>query len=227
MHYLLNKGIIPSAFLQLYGNPVDGNNITIGGHEFRFLTALTAPTSYTQVLIGASASYTRLSLVDAINGVSDPTVVQAITPFNEKVISDIMGTLVRISLAHARGVAPAIVGVAPSIPLTAVLEGGLVWDCANLNVSGASECLLPVACGQVIITAEMLAAGAKFVSLPFTLNKLKALITVIDGTSLVVKTVSDQFGYIGNVFQIGTSATLSPPPGALQLGDIVNFMLTP
>lgn len=164
----LEGGIIPSARLNFATNPSNTNTVTIDGHVFTFLTTPIAATTYTQIVIGANAAATLALFVKAINGVADPLIVPATTPHTLSLLADaVTATSLRIRTAASQGGAVAI-GAKTSLAVSETLANAAdVWDRANLNATGRT--LAPrFTSGTIIISTQMIAAGAVFIELPFT-----------------------------------------------------------
>ncbi len=161
-------GIISSGRLNLATDPTNLDTVTIGGHEFRFLTTLIAATTYTQVKRGVSAAQARTDLIDAINGTTNAHVVPATTPHTLAIVADLIDTSrVRVRQASGKGgtaqaMAPASIAVSET--LTAAAD---VWDVANLNETGSAPGKM-FSHGRVTVTAAMIAAGKVFLEFPFT-----------------------------------------------------------
>lgn len=163
-----DAGIIPSARLNFATNPSNTNTVTIGGHVFTFLTTPIAATTYTQIVIGANAAASLALFVKAINGVADPLIVPATTPHTLSLLADaVTATSLRIRKAATQGGAVEA-GAKVSLAVSETLaDAADVWDRANLNETGRT--LAPsYTSGSVIITTQMIAAGAVFIELPFT-----------------------------------------------------------
>jgi hypothetical protein len=162
------NGVIPSARLNMASIPTNNDTFLIGGHTFKFVTSLGAATTFTQITIGASAAASRTSAINAINGTTDATVVQATTPFAGLVVADLIDTSrIRVREADARGgnpVAESPISVAVSETLTA---GADVWDRANLNETGEATGVR-TALGSIIITAQHITATKVYIDFPFT-----------------------------------------------------------
>lgn len=167
---MMNRGIIPTAFLAFATDASNADTITIGGHQFKFLTTLIAASgSFTQVKRGTSAAATLAALVDAINGTTNSLVVPCTTPFALHIVADDdFTTSLRIRWADSQGGTP-VAGVSNSITLAEGLTpAGNKWNCANLNVTGAADTadqfITPF---SFTVTTEMIAAGSFTLGLQF------------------------------------------------------------
>jgi hypothetical protein len=218
MKALIQNGIVPAARLVFITDATDTDTITIGGHVFKFLTALVAANTFTQIKRGTSAAQTRADLVKAINGTASANVVQATTPFAKKIVADVVGTSVRIRWAAARGGLP-VAGVADSI---ALLEGltpaASIWSAADLNVSGKAPGSQNAMLGSVAITAQMVTNASFQVELPFTPTVVLAFVTSAAG---VQRASTDAVTISGNAINIALGGGASP---AIQATDVVTIL---
>lgn len=212
------KGVIPAARLAFATDASNADSITIGGHEFRFLTSLIAADTFTQVKRGTSAAATRASLVNAINGVADDTVVQATTPFDKSIVADVVSTSVRIRLADERGGVP-VAGVSASIALAESLTpAGDIWDCANLNVAGrAASSSQYTSDGSVVVTAQMITNLAYNIELPFTPANFAISVRTSTGA---FRAYTDTVAISGNSLLVTFGGGAAPN---MQAGDIITF----
>jgi len=217
------QGVVPSARLVFITDASNADTITIGGHVFKFLTTLIAADTTTQVTRGVSAAATRASLVNAINGATDATVVPATTPFSASVVADLVSTSLRLRLASSRG-GPAVAGTSPSITLAeALTPAASIWNCANLNVSGktaASGQMISV--GSVAVTAQMITAGSFNAELPFTPSAGSFVWTATSAAGVLLAT-TDTVLLSGNSVAVALAGGGAP---ALIATDVVSFFVT-
>src|SRR4051812_34485429 len=90
---LKNAGVIPSARLVMGTAGANTETVTIGGHVFKYVTALGAAAAQTQVKVQGTAAGSRAKLVLAINGIADAlNIVPATTPFALSVLADQVDT---------------------------------------------------------------------------------------------------------------------------------------
>lgn len=211
-------GTVPAARLVFITDATDADTITIGGHTFKFLTTLVAANTFTQVKRGTSAAATRASLVNAINGVADATVVQATTPFDKSIVADVVSTSVRIRLADARGGA-AIPGVSPSIALAESLTpAASIWNCANLNVAGKTAASGSLGDrDQLTVTAQMITATTYNIEFSFTPTGFSATVRTSTGAC---RAYTDTIAISGNSLLITFGGGAAPN---MQAGDIIAF----
>lgn len=219
------QGVVPSARLVMSAQPTNNDTIGIGGTTFIFLNTLVAATANVQVLIGASAAATLANLVNAINGnaaTAGSTWVEATTPFAAHVLADSVSTSLRIRLATARGITPAIAGVSGSVALTeSITAAADIWNAANLNVAGTAPASGQLASnGQVAITAQMITNLSYLIELPFTPANFSYTARTSTGA---VRATTDTVAISGNGLLITLAGGASP---ALQAGDIVSFWAT-
>lgn len=215
---LEGSGTIPSARLKLATNPTANDTVTIDGHVFKFVAALGAADTFTQVKILGSAALTRAAFVKAINGTAAVTDwKEATTPFDAAVVADAIDTdKVRLRLADERGgsavaAAKADADLAVAETLTA---GADVWDRANLEETGQADALT-VAISSVTITAQMVTAGKVYIEFPFT--PLDFTFTAKSALG-VVRATDDLIAIEGNAIKIPLAGGSSPN---LQATDIV------
>lgn len=165
-----NRGVIAASRIAFSAAPANLDTVTIGGHEFRFLTTLIAATTYTQVKRGANAAATLATLLNAVNGVSDANVVPATTIFAKTVFADApSATVFRIQFASKVGGTP-VPGPSGSITLACTITAGAsAWPALNLNATGGKALAdQDVSDGIVAITAAMVTNGFMDIELPFT-----------------------------------------------------------
>lgn len=168
-------GVIPSARCKISANPTNNDTITIGGSVFKFVTSLAAATTYTQVKIGASLAVTLASLVNAINGVSDVTVVANTTPFVAAVYADLPDTThLRIRQTSAQGAVPQFaqdpIAMALASSLTQAGDGWNMTDVSLLGQNPTASARRTI--GKVTISAAMITYGKLEIDLPFTIGRL-------------------------------------------------------
>lgn len=169
------SGVVPSARMAFSANPANTNPFAIGSATFQFLTALIAPTTYTQIKRGASAAATLATTLNAINGVADVNVVPGSTfatqfaDATKYIVADaVTATVLRIRKADAQG-GNAIAGTVASAALSCTISAGAsAWSVADLNVTGKASSDAQVSIGKVAITAAMITNGSVNVELPFT-----------------------------------------------------------
>jgi hypothetical protein len=202
---IVNAGSIAESLLTLASEPANNDTFTIGTQLFKYVAALGAPTTFMQVKTGTGFAATLTAAVDAVNGVSNPLVVQATTPFTEPVLA--INTTFNLRLFHssARGVAPAIVGVSPSIPLASSLtDPSSGWSLSNLNQSpGTDATALRSAVGSLIVQPEQVSVGALYIILPFVPSK--ALFQA--GTVFFPGTIAPK--YIDEIITLYSDPTIS------------------
>lgn len=210
------EGVVPAARCAFSANPSNGDTLTINSSTFTFKTSLVTATTTTQVKIGASAAVTLASLLNAINGVADVTVVKNTTPFALPIVADaVSATVLRIRLALAQGGA-ATAGVSGSYALAAsITAGASAWSAANLNVSGKSAIDCRVSMFEVAVTAAMVTNASFQLELPFTPTSFSAFVTSSAG---VQRASTDAITISGNAINVALAGGASP---AIQAGDLV------
>jgi hypothetical protein len=218
-YMLAQQGVVPAARLDFATDASNNDTITIGGHVFKFLTTLVAADTFTQVQRGTSAAATLASLVNAINGTSDTTVVQATTPFALSIVADaVTATKLRIRKANARG-GSAIAGTVSSTTLAESLTpAASIWNCADLNVSGKSPADYACSISSVTVTAAMVTNGSFQVEMPFTPTVVLAFVKSSTG---VQRASTDAVTISSNAVNIALAGGASP---AIQATDIVTII---
>jgi hypothetical protein len=214
------RGIIAGSRIAFSADPANADTITIGGHVFKFLTVLLAAQTYTQITRGGGAAATLASLLNAINGVVDATVVQASTPFAGSIVADApTATSLRIRNATARG-GSAKAGVPPSTALLASITGGAsAWPVANLTDAGgkaATDQLLSK--GRIPVTSAMITALSLNIELPFAPSSFLLKVRTSAGAE---KAVVD----VAVIADTSIALTLSGAGGATHINatDTVDF----
>jgi hypothetical protein len=216
------KGVVPSARLLMATNPTDTDTVTIAGHVFKFMAALAAANTFTQVKILGTNLLTLAAFIDAVNGKTNANVVPATVPFAPAipVVGDLIDTNhLRVRTATALG-GPAVAlakgsaSVTVSETLTAAAD---VWDRANLNSSGRAPAIVAETQGSMIITAQMIAATKVYIDLPFTPTEVTWLVTLSTGAQ---RAISDLVVIEGNAIEISLAGGASPN---IQANDIFNF----
>lgn len=215
---LVQTGVVPAARLAFATDASNTDTVTIGGHEFRFLTTLVAANTYTQVKRGTSAAQTLADLVKAINGTASANVVQATTAFSKTVLADAVGTSLRLRWATARGGLP-LAGVSDSIALAeALTPAGDIWSAADLNVSGKAPSSGQASLSVLTVTAQMVTNGSFQVELPFTPTIAHAFVTASTG---VQRASTDAITISSNAVNVALGGGASP---AIQAGDLVMIL---
>lgn len=212
------RGIIPSARCAFSAQPANNDTLTINSKTFTFKTTLIAATTTTQVLRGADAATTLASLLNAINGVTDATVVKDTTPFALSLIADaVSATVLRIRLADAQG-GNAIAGTSSSYALAAsITAGASAWSVANLNASGKVATTYQCSSGSVTITAAMVTNASFQIELPFTPT---AFVHMCSASTGVQRAITDAVTISGNAINVALAGGASP---AIQAGDLFRF----
>lgn len=148
----------------------NGKKVTIGGHDFKYVTSLAAATTFTQIKIGASAAADIINLAKAINGVTSVDVVQALNPFSlaVKAIEYSLAVEMFLFAATSRGGALARVA-APSIAVSTDIAGGAEWDVTNMNQYSANGAPSTprIHRGKFTVTPEMITFSVAVLWLPF------------------------------------------------------------
>lgn len=167
----INYGCVPGSRLPFSVNPTTNDIVTIGGVQFKFLTALTTASAAVQIKLGASAALTLANFLDAINGKASTRStawLDATTPFPLALVADaVTATQLRLRMATARGGLP-MAGVSTSVALLSSVTGGAAaWSTTNLNVNGKSPADMVQAYGVHTVTAAEVTAGFMDIELEF------------------------------------------------------------
>lgn len=216
-----SDGIIASARLKFSVDAANTDTVTIGGHEFRFLTTLIAATTYTQVKRGTSLAATQASLINAINGVTDATVVPHTTPHTLKLYADLVdATHIRVRQSETQGAVPLASAAATSVTLAEGLtQAADIWNCANVNVSGQAPTTGQRRVhGRVTITAAMVTYTSFQIELPFTISRLNWDSYASTG---IKRAVDEAVTFSGAVITLALAGGGSPN---WQAGDIFDFI---
>lgn len=210
------EGVIPAARCAFSANPADADTLTIGTKTFTFKTTLVAATTTTQVKRGISAAVTLASLLNAINGVADATVVPDTTPFTASLLADaVSATVLRIRKADAQG-GNAIPGTVSATTLAAsITAGASAWSVADLSATGklATDCKMSFF--QFAITAAMVTNTSFQFELPFAPTAFSAFVT---GSTGVQRASTDAVTISGNAISVALAGGGSP---AIQAGDLL------
>lgn len=214
-------GVISSARLKFSVDAANNDTVTLNGHVFKFLTALVTADTFTQVKRGTSLAATQASLINAINGVTDATVVKATTPFTSLVCADLVdATHIRLRQSETQGAVPLAAQAPVSFTLAqSMTQAGDVWNCANMNVSGQAATVgQRQVHGRVTITAAMRTYGSFQIEVPFTVGRL-----LWDGyTSAGIKRAIDEaVTFSGNVITVTTAGGSAPN---WQANDVFDFI---
>jgi hypothetical protein len=167
----LFRGVIAGSRIAFSVNPSNNDTITLGGVQFKFVSALGAAGAAVQVLIGGTAALTLTNVVNAINGDASSkgtTWAEATTPFAGAVRAyKPTATSLGVRNAAVRGGAP-VVGPGPSFALLSSITGGAsAWQYPNLNVPGKLDTDAQEASGAVTVTAAMITFATLDIDLPF------------------------------------------------------------
>lgn len=210
------RGVVPAARCAFSANPANLDTITLGGHEFRYVTTLGAATTHTQIMVLGSAALALAATLDAINGVTNASVVQATTPFAGLVVADAAtATVLRLRKALTRGGLPDT-GTA-SLTLAASITGGAsAWSITNLSAAGGKDVTdQDVSVFSLTVTAAMVTATGFNIELPFTP-------TVVHWTAYtsagVPRATTDNVTISGNSLLVAMAGGAAP---ALQATDTV------
>jgi hypothetical protein len=216
---LIQCGVVPAARMPYSANPANLDTITLGGHVFKFVTALAAATTFTQIKVLGTAALSLAAAVKAINGTSDSNVVQATTPFAASVVADaVSATVLRLRKADARG-GTAQAGVADTLTLAAsITAGASAWSAANLNASGKAPSSGQCSISTLTVTAAMVTATSFQVELPFTPTTVLAFVTASTG---VQRASTDAVTISGNAVNVALGGGASP---AIQATDKVTII---
>lgn len=167
----INYGCVPGSRLPFSVNPTTNDIVTIGGVQFKFLTALTTASAAVQIKLGASAALTLANFLDAINGKASTrgtAWLDATTPFPLALVADaVTATQLRLRMATTRGGLP-MAGVSTSVALLSSVTGGAAaWSTTNLNVNGKSPSDFQQAYGIHTVTAAEVTAAFIDIELEF------------------------------------------------------------
>lgn len=201
-------GTIPSARLNMATAPTANDTVTIGGHVFKFVAALGAADTFTQVKIGTAAA-SRTAFIKAINGTVDAANVKPATvPHTIAIVADLIDTSrIRIRTATAKGGTAVAASKGTSIALAEALTAAAdVWDRANLNETGQTNAQTS-AVSSIVITAPMIAAGKVYVEFPFT--PLDFTFTVRSATGALLP-CTDLLTIEGNAIKIALAGGAAP-----------------
>lgn len=217
---LLDSGVVPSARVNMATAPTANDTVTIGGHVFKFVAALGAADTFTQVKIGTAAA-TRAAFVKAINGTVDAAnVTPATVPFAGLVVADEIDTSrIRIRAAATRGGTPLTATAGTSVAVSEALTAAAdVWDRANLNESGEAA-RRRFASTTIAITAAMIAAGKVYVEFPFTPTDVEITVRSAAGAPLPT---TDAAVIEGNAVKITLAGGAAP---ALVATNVVTIQV--
>jgi hypothetical protein len=149
----------------------NNEEVVIAGHTFRYVNALAAANTFTQILVGADIGTAALRLEHAINGVADVGVVQATVPFTGNFTAyynSVTGVDVWLFAAASHN-GPIVPRATTTAAVSTTVGSGIGgWMMANMSSApGVTPGIRPVHRGQVTITAAMLALGSMQVLVPF------------------------------------------------------------
>ena len=147
---LSSNGILGTAATDtVSGTPIAGDKVTVGGHAYTFVAALTATPTADEVLLGSGAQASYANLASAINGgVGAGTTYGAPTVANTAVSATSNATTATVSATAATGASgnAVTISVTPAtgspiaLSHAATLTGGV--DAGNLtNVANATGSL--------------------------------------------------------------------------------------
>jgi hypothetical protein len=212
------SGVMCAGRLRIATEPANAETVTIGGHEFRFLTTLIAANTYTQVKRGTGVATVRTDFIDAINGTSNANVVPASTPHTVPVVADLIDTSrIRVRRAAVKG-GPAAAMTPTSIAVSKTLGAAAdVWDVANLNELGAAPGKA-WSTGKVVVTAAMIIATQVFLEFPFTPTTFIPLILSSGGG---IRYCNEAVAIDGNAIRITLLGGASPNT---QAGDTLHVI---
>ena len=221
------RGVVAASRLPIGVQPANAETVTVGAHIFEW-SNVTPPVATvgtrTAVYNGGAGGVAeaRANLVKAINGTVAATKVTPGTAAAPLVVADeVVAGVIRVRRSNVRGGTP--LPCAPgSIPLAETMGAGGngPWDLLNLNVGGGKALVdQDVSVGQVAITAEMIAAGAFYIELPFTPTILEW--EAYTGNSPIGTTDTVQISV--NAAKINLAGGAAP---ALQVADIIKFTAT-
>lgn len=199
-------GTVPASRCKFSVDAANNDDLRIGGHIFKFVTALGAADTFTQVKRGVSLAATQQGFIDAVNGVTNANVVPATTPFALAVYADLVdATHVRVRQSTAQGQVPGADGSSAALAPTSIVlaenltQAGDTWSCLNLNCSGSAAPSGRRTHDEVVITAQMLTYGSFQVELPFTPAKL--MWNAVSSTG-VLKAVDEAVTISGNAINL-------------------------
>jgi hypothetical protein len=214
-----NRGVIAAARMAFSVNPTANDTIAIGSSTFKYVGVLGAAVAQTQILIGGNAAASLASTLNAINGVTDATVVPATTPFAGSIVADaVTATVLRIQTANVQG-GTAVPAVPSTTTLTASISGGAsAWSIANLTAAGGKVLAdQDISSGILTITAAMVTAGAFDVELPFTPT---AVLWSGYASTGVLRSVNEAVTISGSAIHLALAGGGSPN---WQAGDTFRF----
>ena len=233
----VREGAVPSGRYSIATNPSNNDTVTIGGHIFKFVTALGAANTFTQVKIGGAVATSRATLIKAINGTADAdNIVEATTTFAAAaaaagwgVVADApTGAIVRIrevSSSRYHGQAAYAVAKDPSsITLAeAFTDATDTVSCANINETGHAPGR-KFASGKVTITAAMITFGSHTIDLEFTPDA-KSLIADVRSSTDVKRAVDEALAVSASNKTITVTLAGGSSPN-FQANDVLSWWIS-
>src|SRR6185295_12777970 len=122
--------------------------------------------------------------------------------------------------SSARGVAPAVVGVSPSIPLaSSFTDPSSGWSLSNLDQSaGTASTSLRCAVGSLIVQPEQVSLGVLYIILPFAPRKALFQAGTVFFISPTQSTIAPK--YIDEIITLYSDANISEAVISVGFGAV-------
>lgn len=232
---LLNQsGTIPYFVLNMGTEPTAGDTVVIGAdtYEFRAAAADVSNDAYIAVELTGVVATTISNLADAINGAdadnAHPTIFRtdSTTPALANGTETFVATAGATSLVviYAKSVGGDEQPGSPSVVLNETLTAGADgWGVGNVNVNtlgGKAEIARQSTVATVEVTAAMIADGAHYFRLPWTVGEF--MVQVRTATGALRHTANDTFVASATSITMTLAGGVAPD---IQATDVVTLVV--